>query len=278
MRTYGALLTAGWRRFVSRCGPRWMCSTGLQPRRKLMFSSYPIPLLIFGNSSDPVIEHMLQAVPDPFDSYGPQQAEDQIFSILQPLSISANAPSPSPSPMTASPPDNATSDPTIIGINSWLPSTGSKEYFSINEPASEWAHVPSSPTATTPSSSTPPRSASPTTSKRKSSGHQSRKSASKLRSTLPGVEEISGSHADGTSEPPVSPGSANNGTTPARDTSWSAFSYGASPYETYSESADSTLRRSSLYTPPHQAIPAFDGDSTPRSPQSDDTAHVALTT
>lgn len=33
---------------------------------------------------------MLQCVPDPFDAYGPPQAEDQIFSILSPLSISMN--------------------------------------------------------------------------------------------------------------------------------------------------------------------------------------------
>ena len=30
---------------------------------------------------------MLQTVPDPFDSYGPPKAEDQIFSILPPLAI-----------------------------------------------------------------------------------------------------------------------------------------------------------------------------------------------
>jgi len=42
------------------------------------------------HSSDPVIEPMLQSVPDPFDAYGLPQAEDQIFSILSPLSISMN--------------------------------------------------------------------------------------------------------------------------------------------------------------------------------------------
>ncbi|KAK0453370.1 hypothetical protein EV421DRAFT_676449 [Armillaria borealis] len=38
-------------------------------------------------ASDPVIEPMLQTVPDPFDSYGPPQAEDQIlaFSLLFPF-------------------------------------------------------------------------------------------------------------------------------------------------------------------------------------------------
>ncbi|KLO15651.1 hypothetical protein SCHPADRAFT_849174 [Schizopora paradoxa] len=38
-------------------------------------------------SSDPVLEPMLQAVPDPFDAYGPPKAENQIFSILAPLAI-----------------------------------------------------------------------------------------------------------------------------------------------------------------------------------------------
>ena len=216
---------------------------------------------------------MLQAVPDPFDSYGPQQSEDQIFSILQPLSISANAPSPSPSPMTASPPDTAKPE-DIIGRSSWSPPSTS--IFSNSEPTSEWAQVPSSPTATPPSSSTPPRSVTPPTAKRKPAGHQSRKSGSKLRSSLPGVEEISGSH-DGTGEPEAKAGSAINGSkgnAQARDDSWGAFSYGQSPYEPYSESAESTLRRSTLYSPP---IPNFDADPIPKSPQSDDTAHVALT-
>jgi hypothetical protein len=52
---------------------------------------------------------MLQTIPDPFDSYGPERPEDQIFSILPPLSIlatpsgpaSASAGSPSASPTPA---------------------------------------------------------------------------------------------------------------------------------------------------------------------------------
>ncbi|KAH8830225.1 hypothetical protein DL96DRAFT_925374 [Flagelloscypha sp. PMI_526] len=42
---------------------------------------------IVGKASDPVIEPMLLAIPDPFDSYGPPPSEDQIFSILAPLSL-----------------------------------------------------------------------------------------------------------------------------------------------------------------------------------------------
>ena len=43
------------------------------------------------SSSDPVIEPMLQSIPESFDPYGPPQVEDRIFSILQLLSINANA-------------------------------------------------------------------------------------------------------------------------------------------------------------------------------------------
>ena len=42
------------------------------------------------SSSDPVIEPMLQSIPDSFDPYGPPQVEDRIFSILQLLSINTN--------------------------------------------------------------------------------------------------------------------------------------------------------------------------------------------
>lgn len=37
--------------------------------------------------SDPVLEPMLSAIPDPFDSYGPPKQDDQIFSILPPTSL-----------------------------------------------------------------------------------------------------------------------------------------------------------------------------------------------
>ena len=47
--------------------------------------------LTLDSSSDPVIEPMLQSIPDLFDLYGPPQAEDRIFSILRALSINANA-------------------------------------------------------------------------------------------------------------------------------------------------------------------------------------------
>ena len=46
---------------------------------------------------------MLQSVPDPFDSYGPPQAEDQIFSILAPLSIMTGMSTTASSPMAGTP-------------------------------------------------------------------------------------------------------------------------------------------------------------------------------
>lgn len=44
---------------------------------------------------------MLQTIPDPFDSYGPPKSEDQIFSILAPLTIFNPSTTPSPQATTA---------------------------------------------------------------------------------------------------------------------------------------------------------------------------------
>lgn len=124
-------------------------------------------------ASDPVIEPMLQSVPDPFDSYGPPQAEDQIFSILAPLSIMTSAPSSSPSPMTGTPErEPMTGLPSSMSkITSWLPNTINGNPYPPE--SSEWA---------TPS--TPPRSASPPAINRRHSvpPGQRKSSESKLRS------------------------------------------------------------------------------------------------
>ncbi|KII95788.1 hypothetical protein PLICRDRAFT_96537 [Plicaturopsis crispa FD-325 SS-3] len=218
-------------------------------------------------ASDPVIEPMLQSVPDPFDSYGPPQAEDQIFSILPPLSIIGNAPSPSPSPST---PGVATPDRELSGDssrrNSWVPP--SNGFFP--EGTSEWADVPS---ALTPSS-TPPRSVSPPnrrSSHPPSSGHLPRKSESKLRSVLSVIDESHGRQASDSSVttltpdlPPSSSGITNGGNPDPPD-SW-GFTYGQSPYS----DAESTPRNSSLFSS-QQAIP-------PDSVHSEEPTHVALTT
>jgi len=212
---------------------------------------------------------MLQSVPDPFDSYGPPQAEDQIFSILQPLSISANAPSPSPSPMNASPPETPKPDDNAISRNAWSP--GNAEYLPTPEAALQWADVPSH--TTLPVSSTLPRSASPPLSTIKyrqshpPSGQQPRRSGSKLKSVLPIVDENMGHSDDGDvnhlGPAPLLP--ALNGDTQVPDTTWGSPSYGESPYEAFGGSEDTTPRHSrhpSLYSQP--PVSACDPDP-PRS-------------
>jgi hypothetical protein len=180
-------------------------------------------------SSDPIIEPMLQSVPDPFDSYGPPQAEDQIFSILPPLSIMTNAPSPSPSSLTSTPEHDIIEVlPTQSSRNApWIPNNNGSGIFSSE--STEWAEVPSP-------SSTPPRSVSPPSHRKHSTpsaGHHLRKSESKLRSVLSVIDET---HARQTTEADTHPEatSSSNGTIrrtdTGPDTSWGSFTYGQSPY------------------------------------------------
>ena len=154
--------------------------------------------MYFNHSLDPIIEPMLQSVPDPFDSYGPPQAEDQIFSILAPLSIMTNPQSPSTSsPLTITPERPSievlpTSSSTRIA--SWLPVTGSSA--ALPAESSEWA--PSSiPQAPLSSSLTRRRSVSPSS--------PQRKAESKLRSILTFIDE-SQPHPENADPPPISPG------------------------------------------------------------------------
>lgn len=264
-----------------------MSSTGSQPKRKLNLMHASLKLVLNPtSSSDPVIEPMLQSIPDPFDSYGPPQAEDQIFSILQPLSISANVPSPSESPLMNTPPESETSehDNSTIGRNSqWLPKNG--EVFAA-ESTSQWAEVPSPTTTPPPGSSTPPRSSSPPASninRRQSHpssiGHQPRKpSGSKLRNALSSAV-FDGSlsrRADNSPDAIRSePSNTSSSAEPqVQDTSWGNFNYGESPYNIYTGSGgDTTPRHSSLFLPPQQ----YESDpQRSRTPQSDDTAHVPL--
>lgn len=137
-------------------------------------------------ASDPVLEHMLQSVPDPFDSYGPPQAEDQIFTILPPLAVMANTPSPSTTPLTTTPPPGAETQPSHPN-SSW---SASNTFFAT--PSSEWADTPSP-------FSGPLRSPSPSSLKRRQSHppmpkDQSRKADSKLRSIVALVDETSIRH------------------------------------------------------------------------------------
>ncbi|KAJ7179339.1 hypothetical protein C8R46DRAFT_636905 [Mycena filopes] len=141
------------------------------------------------SSSDPVIEPMLQSIPDPFDSYGPPQAEDQIFSILAPLSImtTSNGASANGSPMPTPIPelDPVEGLPSVSTHPTWMTPVPGAISFPSAPP--EWDDD---------NSPTPPRSISPPFSNRKhlaplplNSARHPRKSESKLRSVLSPIDE-----------------------------------------------------------------------------------------
>ncbi|KAG5654469.1 hypothetical protein H0H81_001968 [Sphagnurus paluster] len=135
-------------------------------------------------ASDPVIELMLQSVPDPFDSYGPPQAEDQIFSILAPLSIMSTQSS-SPSPMTGNSELDSAESMSSDKITSWLPKANGAIY---STESTNWAGAPSPVT-------TPPRSVSPPIIERRHTPPSaSRKPDSKLRSVLSVIDEARTNH------------------------------------------------------------------------------------
>ncbi|KAH8999380.1 hypothetical protein EDB92DRAFT_957317 [Lactarius akahatsu] len=225
-------------------------------------------------ASDPVIELMLQSVPDPFDSYGQPHAEDQIFSILPPLSILA--PSSSPSPLMVTP-QTVTSDVFTTGTTSagWAHGNGTL----YSDAASEWADVsaPSGALLTTPtkaqSSSSPSRrpnrSSSPP-------GSSSRRAESKLRSVLTVIDEVQPRQIDDAVPSGAAANTADSGTSdaaavnggspvvaaPPRDSppSWPGF-----PFEEYPRSG-------SQDTTPRNSIPS----SGPASPTLD--THASLDT
>lgn len=181
---------------------------------------------------------MLQSVPDPFDSYGvPQQGEDQIFSILPPLSIMTAVPSSSPSPLTATPEHDSVEVPQTSQRNqSWI-AANNGGYFSET---TEWADVPSP-------SSTPPRSVSPPSQlSRKNSIPSSRKAESKLRSVLSVIDETGARDNPQASVLSTSPPDVNDS---PGETSWASFTYGTSPYPNQSTPQNSTLFSSQSPTP-----------------------------
>jgi len=203
-------------------------------------------------ASDPILEPMLQSVPDPFDSYGPPQAEDQIFSILAPLSIMTTQSS-SPSPMTEHPElDSAEATPTDK-ITSWLPNASNGGIYSSE--SSEWAGVPS-PT------STPPRSVSPPIISHRLSTPPStgqRKSDSKLRSVLSVIDEARVNHENAYPDTSRFPSQPINGSSTPPDTGQQQQSewyseYGQSPYNSYNSTnnngmaEDATTPRHSFYS------------------------------
>ncbi|KAH9978061.1 hypothetical protein BGW80DRAFT_1165973 [Lactifluus volemus] len=157
-------------------------------------------------ASDPVIEPMLQSVPDPFDSYGQQpHSEDQIFSILPPLSILV--PSSSTPSSLAVTPQTAASQAFAIGTTSgWTRSSSSSNglasYPDVAS-SSEWDDtVPSASassslltttrTTNTPAKPPPPRSSSSSPPRRPSSsppGGSARRAESNLRNVLSVIDE-----------------------------------------------------------------------------------------
>ena len=113
-----------------------------------------------------------------------QHSEDQIFSILAPLSI-LSAPSSSPSPVAGTPENEATATFASAHpkIASWLPGTANGLY---PIESAEWASATASPPASPPSIS-PPSSANIPAPRRNTLPQ--RKAESKLRSVLPSIDE-----------------------------------------------------------------------------------------
>jgi hypothetical protein len=230
---------------------------------------------------------MLQSVPDPFDSYGQPHAEDQIFSILPPLSILA--PSSSPSPLMVSP-QTVTSDIFATGTSArWAHSNGTL----YSDAASDWADVlPSSASGALLTTTTPTKTqssgSSPSPSRRPNrqsspSGSSSRRAESKLRSVLSVIDESqprqNNNNDDAVpSSPPATDhtpddAAAMNGASArdSNDANWPGFPFGEFPRSTTSQ--DSTPRNS-ISGP---ASPTFDTHTsldTPgrRTPESDRTS------
>jgi hypothetical protein len=196
---------------------------------------------------------MLQSVPDPFDSYGPPQAEDQIFSILAPLSIMTSSHSSSPSPMTGQ--SELDSMDSGDKIASWLPRTTNGGMFPSE--STEWAASPSSTPSTPPRSVSPPSNLSRRHSTPPSAGQ--RKAESKLRSVLSVIDETRPRH-DVVDDPLVQPGpmmATLNGKTQQPDTGQQTewpFIYGQSPYDDI-EDDPTTPRHSTLFFPQSPPLP-----------------------
>jgi hypothetical protein len=189
---------------------------------------------------------MLQSVPDPFDSYGPPREEDQIFSILPPLSIMTNAPSTSPSPLATTPEHEPVPE---------LSSSSSSWGSIIPESTSQWSDIARS-------SSNSPQSVSPPSTTHRHSHpafpnlHQS-KSESKLRSVLATIDET---HSRQPSMGQISSGTAslpslNGSTLDPGNNSWSGISFGESDVSD-DESGRDTPRPVDLIVPQLMEPPA----------------------
>ena len=155
---------------------------------------------------------MLNSIPDPFDSYGPPIAEDEIFSILPPLAILNHAPSPSPSPLLNTPvaeqrqelDKTEPSQSHQSSVVPWIANTQHYSHFS----STEWADAvsPRSTSPPTVDSSIPTiksarnispaemtrRHTDPVTSTSMKNGNHARKAEATLRSVLSVIDEGSG--------------------------------------------------------------------------------------
>ena len=214
---------------------------------------------------------MLQSVPDPFDSYGQPHSEDQIFSILPPLSILA--PSSSPGPLMVTP-QTVTSDVFATGTSTgWTHSNGTL----YSDTTSEWADAVPSTSRSLPRSPTKPRSSSPPRRPYQPSsppGASIRRAESKLRSVLSVVDEAPPTkHVDsvlpsGAADMVAAP--TANGPSGVRDsgTSWTGFLFGEHPQ---SESQNTTPRRSVTELPSPTADVSRADTQGRQTPESDRT-------
>ncbi|KAL0580767.1 hypothetical protein V5O48_001232 [Marasmius crinis-equi] len=172
-------------------------------------------------ASDPVIEPMLQTVPDPFDSYGMSQSEDQIFSILPPLSIMPSVPSTSTSTPLARTPEleNLEGLPTSSSSGSWMPNNSNSIIFPTE--SAEWADVPSPSTSPRASSPDSPNSSDQPTRRHSTPGalpgRSHRKSESKLRSVLAVIDETHGRNGSSSAEVQKTPSHAHAAQVPDSD-------------------------------------------------------------
>ncbi|KAF9507368.1 hypothetical protein BS47DRAFT_1488907 [Hydnum rufescens UP504] len=92
---------------------------------------------ISAKSSDSSLEPLLQSIPDPFESYGPQKDEDQIYSIL-PVGILNRSATSSPSPAKSSDMDFR----GIAGVKSWMDqAAASREAAYLTPSDSHSAHT-----------------------------------------------------------------------------------------------------------------------------------------
>ena len=145
----------------------------------------------------------MQAIPDPFNTYGPPKAEGQLFSILPPLGIGPTASSnshPPPFPSSLSFGSKAAASLSYISTNAprWGESSDEGSQSDWSDARSP-SHSPTSPTATLMSRrhtfpTTPPSSS---TYRHSASPPSMRRAETKLRSVLSAVEETAAPPTNG---------------------------------------------------------------------------------